>query len=451
MRSLISADGTCLDHDALDAAVAGAIAALLELGVKDGDVVCLWGPNEPAWVVVALASWSLGATVLPLPPRWTDAEVMAVLSRVPAVVVVGPAELVDRMGRLGQRCEPFATFYPQRGQQRDCVRMTGHRMAAMVPTSGTTGTPKLACLTGAGLMATAMATIDALGLGPGDVYWLPIPLHHVGGLGALVRTVFSDATLYLAPQATLADLAERGVTHASLVPTQIMDLAATGDWPASLRAVMVGGAAPPPDLLARCPAARATYGLTEAGGTVTLSVPGDLPGSSGWALPGYELAVVDDAGKALLADEVGAILVRGPGIMSGYLDTPSPVVDGWLRTGDLGTLDITGRLRVLARRDDMIVSGGENVYPLEVEAALLSHPSIAEAAVVGAPDERWGHAVMAYLVPAPGAEELPADALRAHLDDRLARFKHPRRVAWLPSLPRLASGKVDRRSLWDRV
>jgi len=196
-----------------------------------------------------------------------------------------------------------------------------------------------------------------------------------------------------------------------------------------------------------------TYGLTEACSQVTTEHPGDADGSTAGApLPGLELRVVDDGGRPLLAGEEGSLSVRGPTLMRGYLDdeaaTAEVLRDGWLQTGDLGRMDPRGRLTVLARRTDLILSGGENVYPAEVEAVLAAHPGVAEVAVVGRPDARWGQVPVAVVVPRPAAA---LDDLRSWARARLAAFKVPAEVLPATGLPRTAAGKVDRAAVQAAV
>jgi O-succinylbenzoic acid--CoA ligase len=438
------------------------------LSCEAGAVIALWGANSPSWIAAALGAWAQGLTVLPLSARWTDTEVQGVVERVPVALLLGDRARVTRARAMGLRtAELDATLHglgldahpaaaDSSGPAPDAPRDGSRWTAALMPTSGTTGAPKLAMLTAQGLGATAALTAKALGLGAGDVYWLPMPLAHVGGLGAMCRALGAGAAIALpGPDGTddpLSAWATCGVTHASLVPTQLLDLTAEPPavWPASLRVVLVGGAAPPPDATERCPMAWATYGLTEAGGTVTLA-PSDTSGTSGAPLPGWEVRVVDPAGSPLPIGEAGAIQLRGPALMAGYWQdaeaTAAALRDGWLETGDLGTLDAAGRLTVHARRTDLIVSGGANVYPAEVEGALLAHPGIREAAVLGEPDPRWGQRVVACVVLRPGADAPTLEVLRAMLAPRLAAYKHPRRLVSLPLLPRLGNGKVDRAAL----
>lgn len=285
--------------------------------------------------------------------------------------------------------------------------------ALVVHTSGTTGTPRPVVLTLAQILRNALGCAAALGHDPAERWLCPLPLSHVGGLMVLLRSVVYGTTAVLGP-ATRED-----VTIASLVPTQLGRLLDRPP-PASLRVVMLGGAPADPTLLVRAREAgwpvAPTYGLTQACSAVTVAQPGDTE-TSGHPLPGYTVTIAPD-------DEI--------------------VVDGSSHTGDLGRLDERGRLIVLGRKVDTIVSGGENVMPTEVEAALLAHPAVAEAGVFGRPDPEWGEAVTAHVVLRTDTD--PA-ALREFAARRLARFKVPKAVEPVASLPRNASGKLLRREL----
>jgi O-succinylbenzoic acid--CoA ligase len=295
--------------------------------------------------------------------------------------------------------------------------------AIVVHTSGTTGRPRPVGLTLGNVETSAAASAAVLGLSP-DTRWLcPLPLSHVGGLMVLLRAAIHGFTAVLAPLDRLGE-----ATVASLVPTQLARLLDAGhrDGPE----IVLGGAGAPRALLERAAAAgvpvRTTYGLTQTCSMVTLSEPGDTE-TSGAPLPGAQIEIGGD----------GEILVRGPMVAAG----------GQLATGDLGRLTADGRLVVIGRKDDLIVSGGENVAPAEVEAVLLEHPQVRDAAVYGRPDPEWGQAVTARIVPREGAPPDP-DELRAFCRERLAGFKVPKafEIAGEP-LPRTASGKLLRRQL----
>lgn len=312
---------------------------------------------------------------------------------------------------------------------RRAAPAAGAKAALVVFTSGTTAEAQPVALTRANVLAQALGTAAALGLDPEERWLCPLPLAHVGGLMVLLRSAVSATTAVLGP-------ADRdGVTLASLVPTQLARALDAGlERPAGLRAVLLGGAGAPRPLLERAAAAGVpvaqTYGLTQACSSVTVSEPGDLD-SQGAPLPGVGLEVAAD----------GEIVVSGPTVAGG----------GPLRTGDLGALDPRGRLVVTGRRVDTIVTGGENVAPAQVEAVLLGHPDVADAAVFGVPDPEWGEAVHARVVPRAGATPPAPDALRAFARERLPGYATPKRIELAPEpLPRSASGKLLRRELGSR-
>lgn len=295
-------------------------------------------------------------------------------------------------------------------------------VALVVHTSGTTGAPRPVELTLGNVQANALGSAVALGLDPDERWLCPLPLSHVGGLMVLLRSAIYATTAVIGPADT------PGVTLASLVPTMLGRLLDAGAPPGPrLRAVLLGGAPAPRALLERAREAGwpvvQTYGLTQACSQVTVAEPGDLD-TAGRALPGVGVALAPD----------GEILVTGPTVAGG----------GTLRTGDLGRLDDRGRLVVIGRKADTIVTGGENVAPAEVEAVLLAHPAVAEAGVFGRPHPEWGEAVTARVV---ARGPVDPEELRAWCGERLARFKVPKAVELADALPRTESGKLLRRQL----
>jgi o-succinylbenzoate---CoA ligase len=293
--------------------------------------------------------------------------------------------------------------------------------ALVVHTSGTTGSPRPVTLSYGNVLANALGCAVALGHDRAERWLCPLPLSHVGGLMVLLRSVVAGTTAVL-------DAADReDVTIASLVPTQLSRLVEAGVAPGRrLRVVMLGGAPADPTLLVRARKAgwpvAPTYGLTQACSAVTVAEPGDVE-TSGSPLPGLRVAIAAD----------GEILVEGPTVAGG----------GVLRTGDLGRLE-RGRLVVVGRKSDTIVTGGENVAPTEVESVLLEHPAVAEAGVIGRPDPEWGEAVTAFVVLRGSASP---DELRAFCAARLAGFKVPKAIEAVGVLPRNRSGKLLRREL----
>ena len=312
--------------------------------------------------------------------------------------------------------------------------------ATILFTSGTTGAAKAVRLACENHLASARASSEVLGIDSSSRYVCCLPLFHVGGLSIVFRCELTGAKLLLHERFDAAAVARDlrdGATHVSLVSATLARLLELGGrFPPAV--VAVGGGPVPQQLLQRARDAGLrvvqTWGMTETASMATCERPDDADGTTaGAALPGFEVRI-----------EAGEILVRGPALMQGYLGHEP--LHGWFATGDLGELDARGRLTVHARRTDLILSGGENVYPAEVEGALLSHPLVREAAVLPAPDERWGQVPIAYV-----AADVSAEDLRRFLSDKLARYKLPARIVQMSELPRTAAGKVDRVTLLQRA
>jgi len=305
--------------------------------------------------------------------------------------------------------------------------------AAVVHTSGTTAASKAVVLTHGNFLASALGSAVALGLDPAERWLCPMPLTHVGGLSIPIRSAIYATTAVLHVRfdtdAALAELMDpaRRITLVSLVPTMLARLLDAGlARPPTLRWALLGGGPIPPALLERAREAGVpvapTYGMTEACSQIA---------TFGFALPGVELIVADDA----------EVLVRGPIVAPGAVSD-----DGWLHTGDLGRLDERGALEIIGRKSDTIITGGENVAPTEVEAVLLEHPAVADAAVHARHDPEWGEAVVATVVLRDGRTASPEE-LRTHCAARLAAFKVPKAVSFSDRLPRTVSGKLLRRQL----
>jgi o-succinylbenzoate---CoA ligase len=304
----------------------------------------------------------------------------------------------------------------QATMMRSAATSVAHDVALVVHTSGTTGVPRAIELSYGNVLAQALGTAAALGLDQHERWLCPLPLSHVGGLMVLLRSAIYATTAVIGPPD------RDDVTLASMVPTQLARMVDSPP-PAGLRAVLLGGAASDRALLQAGWPVAPTYDLTEACSSVTIGEIGDAE-TSGHAIPGVTVSIAPD----------GEILVTGSTVAGG----------GRLRTGDLGRLDDRGRLIVIGRKVDTIVSGGENVAPAEVEAALLEHPAVAEAGVFARAHPEWGEAVTARVVLRAEATE---GELRDWVGERLARFKVPKTIEVADALPRTASGKLLRREL----
>jgi O-succinylbenzoic acid--CoA ligase len=394
------------------------------------DLVAVALPR-PAAARAVVAAWEAGEAVLPLDPAAPAPELARVLA------AARPTHLLDGDGRRrlphGEPVEPG--------------------VAALVATSGTSGHPKVVELGADAIAWSARAVSAALGSGPGDRWLCCLPVHGVAGLAVVARAWHAGLPLEVHDRfdpAAVSAAAGRA-TLVSLVPTMLRRLLAAGDEAARFRRVLLGGSPIPADL-AEAAAARGvglvrSYGLTETFGGVV---------HDGHPLPGAELRIagalrVGGLWTAGPTDPEGEIMVRGPMLFRRYRGDPERTAavlqGGWLRTGDLGRLDPGGRLAVLGRLDDLVVSGGVNVFPDEVEAALAAHPAVAEVAVAGRPDPEWGQRVAAFVVPADPAAPPTLAGLRAFALERLAPAKAPRELVLVAALPRAPSGKLLRRLL----
>lgn len=385
-------------------------------GVAAGERVAIALPPGEDFAVALHAIWLRGAVAVPHDLRLTDAE------RPAADHVIGAGPLPSA---------GLAGFVP--AAQHDLTAT-----AAIIQTSGTSGTAKQIELTYGNWLWSALGGATAL-RSPGPERWLcALPLSHVGGLSILVRGVITASTALVHErwdtERVVRTLMQEDISLVSVVPTTLARLLDHGlTTPPGLRCALVGGGPAAPELLRRAAAAGVpvaqTYGLTETCSQVTTQRPGDDRPDAGAPLFCTRVRVADD----------GEIMVRGLTVAG---NDPSAE----LATGDLGVLDAAGRLTVVGRKADTIVTGGENVAPTEVEAALAEHPAVAEAAVLGRPDAEWGEAVHARVVLRDGMSVDP-EGLRAHCAARLARFKVPKEIAVVDALPKTGSGKLLRRDL----
>lgn len=436
--------------ESLDREVALSCARLRAAGVRPGERVAVLAWNQPATVVLFFAVRRLGAALVPLNARLTEPELRPQLDRTrPRLLLADQAHasLISAATSLEAWTRAPGEPWPADDSDADADW-------AVLFTSGTTGQPKAARLTVGAFDSLARASRANLGSRPGDRWLCSLPLFHVGGLAMVARCATDGAVLELSArfdaEGTVDAVQHRGVTHLSLVARTLEQSLDAGLSAGGLRGVLVGGGPVPPRLCQRARAAGVpillTYGLTEACSQVTTERPGQEDGqTAGPPLPGLELRILDAVGRELPPGVEGNIALRGPTLMRGYLDdsvaTEGVLREGWLHTGDVGRCDGRGRLTVLARRTDLILSGGENVYPAEVEAVLAAHPALVEVAVVARPDPLWGQVPVAVVVLREG--ETPGD-LRAWARGRLAGFKVPAEVVTATALPRTAAGKVDR-------
>ena len=496
-RAAVAPDATALidaDRDErwsvadLDSAVDRVAGRLAALGVRPGDRLGVCLPTHPAAVQVIHAAVRLGAVLVPFGTRLTPDELATRLGRAAVTTLVCDAttatDVVAAANAAAGDGAPVPVVSVSADADADAAEsavtpLAAHTPEAVVPhdwaldstllipfTSGTTGAPKGVRLTLRNVLASAVASVFRLGFDRSETWHVALPLHHVGGLTPVLRGPLYGMTVVLRESfdadAVAADFERYDVTATSLVPTTLSRLldATTADLGPSLRAVLLGGAPATGTLLDRCIERSIpvfpTYGMTETASQIATATPEEAvahPGTVGRPLYWTDLAVHDADGDERPPGETGELVVAGPTVSPGYLDadaTAAAFGEDGLRTGDVGYRDEGGRVWIVGRTDDLIVTGGENVAPAEVADALRDHPDVADAAVVGVPDEEWGERVAALVVPREGAAPSAA-ALDDHCRARLAGYKVPRTLRFADAIPRTDSGTVDREAVRERL
>ncbi|MFD7846965.1 class I adenylate-forming enzyme family protein [Nocardia sp. NPDC059764] len=460
----IADDHMELDNAAFLDSVRRAAATLRACGVDRGDVVAVMLPNTADLIVCLFAAWRLGAAVTPINPALAPAEVAYQLADADAALLVTAEPIA---------ASPVPTIVPvwqssaaEFDSVTDPAAFDELALALLIYTSGTTGRPKGVMLDHANLNAMCRMVIDGLSLGPADRSLLILPLFHVNGIVVSVLSpLLAGGSTTVAGRFRAEDFFVRleysRATYFSAVPTIYTMLC---DLPAELRpdtsAVRFGicGAAPASvELLDKFETRYGIpiiegYGLSEGTCASTLNPPAGprKPGTVGLPLPGQRIRIVADDGAAVAAGEPGEVMVSGPNVMRGYLNKPEEtaktLVDGWLRTGDIGFLDSDGYLVLIDRAKDMIIRGGENIYPKEIETVAYQLPEIAEAAAVGRADQVFGEQPVLFVSLTSG-HALVGGEIDRHLRGSLAKYKLPVTITVLDALPKNPVGKIDKPAL----
>ena len=477
-------------------------AALVESGVDQGDRVAIWCFNCAEWVVAVLGIFAAGAVLVPVNTRFKGHEAADILRRSSARTLVTVTDFLgtdyqsmlegsgvplpaletvvlarSRADRATNGAMDWTTFLGRATPA--ALEEVQRRSAALGPedasdilfTSGTTGVPKGVVMTHGRTLTVASDWVAMSGLSAGDVYLQVNPYFHMFGLKAgILASVVAGATMLpeavFDVDAVLSRVEAERVTVLPGAPTIYQSILDHPDRDkrdlSSLRVAVTGAADIPVELIHRVQRELpfdtiiTGYGLTE-GGTACATSEGDDPEAIattvGRARPGFEVRIVGEGDRDVEAGEAGEVLLRGGSVMAGYLDDPGETAkvlsaDGWLRTGDLGVLDDAGRLRIVGRVKDMFIVGGFNAYPAEIENALLRHPAIRQAAVIGVPDHRLGEVGMAFVVP---SGPVSADEIVEWSRDQMANYKVPRAVEIVDELPLNATGKVMKDALRERA
>ena len=477
-KPAIHFEGESLGYAAFATRIAQAARGLkTRLGVGRGDRIAILSLNRPDYLVLLYACAQLGAMLVPLNWRLAVAEQLFILSDAGAKVLVleqAFAGVIPELERSMPRTAVVGLdFAPPHGEAFESLLDRGHSGTRnphtdlscpllIVYTSGTTGRPKGAVLRQEALFWNGVMSQHMHNLTSDDHVLTVLPFFHVGGLNIQTTPALQlGATVTIharfTPDTTLATIERSRPTLTVLVPATIQAITDHPNWAAtdlsSLRAVTTGSTIVPPHLIERLVARDVpllqVYGSTETCPiAVYTRLGGDLSRVGSTGLPGLccEAKIVGDAGDEVPAGTPGEIAVRGPNVFFEYWGdenaTRVALQDGWYRTGDIGLCDEDGYFWVRDRKKNVIISGGENIYPAEVERVLLEHPDVSECAVIGRPDPRWDEVPVAYVIRRPG-RRLEADQLKMHLQAELARYKVPREIVFVTDLPRTALGKVQ--------
>ena len=468
-------------------------SALQHLGIRQGDRVAIWSPNVPAWIAVEFAVAKLGAILVPINPTFRKNEAAFLLEDSEAACCIFLPEfqsfniwqelkqirtriptlrLALSLGEPVGDIPSLLTVTPDERRPISLQDFSSRSIAQIQYTSGTTGRPKGALLTHLNLVNNAAQTMHRWRVQESDKWCNPMPFFHTTGCGMMTLGIVAARAIHCPivwfdADRVLDTIAVERCTYLETVPTTLIALLnRQRDRPrdlSSLRVIGTSGAPVSRSLRDRTAQElgvelRVLYGLTEASPTITCTSPEDPPSTrgatTGRPLPWTEVRFVDAAGTAVPPTTPGELQARGYLIMAGYLNQPEATSDaidseGWLRTGDIGIMDEDGYVSIIARLKDVIIRGGENIYPAEVEDLLRQHPDVVDACVVGVPDSFFGEECYAFVVTSNAT--LDVQALTAHVRQRASRQKVPRYVTIVSELPKTASGKILRYVLREQA
>ena len=450
------------------------IAAVLHsLGAKPGDRIALLAPNGDLFVDFLFGSLWAGAVACPVNTRWTAGEIAYALADCGAEVLIADPSFAAMLADIRREApalrevivagDAFEALLADAAEPDEHLRH-GDDLAMILYTGGTTGRSKGVMLSHRALMAYALCLAGAGDAAPGECMLHTAPLFHVGAISGFLACLLGGGRHVFLPafeaEAVMAAIAAQGVTDIFLVPTMLQTLLDHPRFAAydltSVERIYYGAAPMPPALMDRAIAAMPRvgfvqgYGMTETSGSISLLKPADHRDptrrrSAGRAVMAIEARIVDADDREVPIGEIGEIVARGEAVMTGYWNRPEETAEalrgGWMHTGDVGRMDEGGYIHVVDRLKDMIITGGENVYSVEVEAVLAGHPAVSQCAIVGLPDPRWGERVHAVIVARPGLDPVAEDII-AHMRTKLAVYKCPRSVEFRSEMPLSAAGKI---------
>lgn len=485
-------EGRRTSYAELDRKTSKVANALIAAGVKPGECVAYLGKNSDLYFELVIGASKAGAIIAPIGWRLAPGEVAHIINDSQSKILFAESWALDCAGKaleevkhpisivamdVGEHSHPvFEQWRFKQSEQDPRTPIDGQATALLLYTSGTTGRPKGVMLTSANLLRSradlARAQMGWNEWEAGEVNLVAMPCAHIGGTGwglvGFINGVTNVVLREFAPDLVLDTVVKHGIAKMFMVPAALqfvvrMPQARTADF-SKLKTILYGASPIPLALLRECMEVFGCqfcqqYGLTETTGTISYLPPedhdpngNDRMRSAGLPMPGVEMRILDKDGNVLGPGEIGEVSTRSAANMRGYwrnekATNESVDSDGWFRTGDAGYIDKDGYLFIQDRIKDMIVSGAENVYPAEVENAIHGHPDVAEVAVIGVPDEKWGEAVKAIVVPKPGAARDP-ESIIAYARTKIASYKAPKSVDFREApLPRNPSGKILRREL----
>jgi acyl-CoA synthetase (AMP-forming)/AMP-acid ligase II len=471
-----------IDYAAYDAAANRFAHLLLDAGIEKGDRIATALFNSPEYGIVHFGNARAGSVLVHISPMYAGPEIARIVERTrPRVLVIDAAienkiaAVRDRMASVeklivvGKDFDAAIADCPDTGPAID---IDPADPVAMTFTGGTTGEPKGAVVSHDARYVSAWTTAIEHRVTGEDVTGILTPMFHAVGLMIWYQaTILAGCTSVMFRRWDVADFIarteEHGISSVFMVPVQVRDLIDAPEFDAhrlrSLKNIGAGGALTPGGLIADCRAALPDcdytdhYGQSETG-PLTILRPWEADahkGSIGRPATGVEIRIADAEGNAVPPGTIGELTCRGPFLMDGYFENGEETVayfrkgDGWGWSGDLAVADEDGFITLVGRSKEMIVSGGINIYPREVEIVLEDHPAVAECTIFGVPDDRWGEALIAYVVRRADAEETTEDALLAHCIDQLARYKRPREIVFVSNIPKTPSGKIQKPLLRD--
>ncbi len=454
--------------------------AAFDISSSGASHVALLDENSAAAAIALFGAAIAGVPYVPLNYRLSDADLAALLRRIAPAYIAGDVERIKRLspehGHTVKSCSDFVSEAEQRAEAAGSLEEVGQGIAIQLFTSGTTAAPKAALLRHANLLSYILGTLEFGSAAEEEAALVSVPPYHIAGIAALLSSIYSMRRILLLPAFDPDDwlklAARERATNAFVVPTMLSRIVARIDTGAradlsTLQAIAYGGGRMPTELIERAlvllPQVNFTnaYGLTETSSTIALLGPEEHRaahraadpvirarlGSVGKPLPTVAIEIRDEDGKPLPPGERGEIYVRGDQVSGEYREHKAIDADGWFPTRDAGWMDAEGYLFLAGRADDIIVRGGENISPAEIEDALMTHPAIADAAAVAVPSVEWGEAVGVAIVPRPGQKAPGEEELRALIKNRLRSSRVPERIAVMDALPYNEMGKLLRREV----